>query len=647
MEIENEIKENNDITATQLYEKLESWNKDIEKSFNEGKKGKKSYYKLKDLLIKFNKFPTPIKDVELIDIKLGNKIIEDDLFLEKDFLFQHIRRGESLFYNKAEDIYDYARLGLPKFFDYKKSYNDSQKDNKLKNRVLGKILEIAENEKNNENVRYFAYLTTKVNGENFQVSYNTKYNCWIIASKNVSLAIRNKEDIEFYKNENNFKNYVIDGNDQQNKLISDKDKKKMEKKEKKKEKKKKKQERIERRKKGKNEEDEKDENEEEEKEEKDENAQNKININIENKNDKKNKTLKNLLERYTFALDFAETWLNLLEKKIINNENKNLIDEFKTELGNHTLIGESVGDKKREHILVYKERDIIFYGIVNNQKLLSQNCLTLSKSFDLFKKYNLSFTEISPSKKYNKLEELFIYLNEQYDVIFDKSLQESGEGNVVYLSCDINKNESIKGLAKLKTFEYRFLRKVREKCKAVPPKVDRVKIELDYKNKFNENKKKKEKKKKGKKEVNENEEKEALKKMYKKIDNEEKEKNEERDKKLKNLINKMIRETNDLLKEVPKSKYNLDSVLLNEYLGFGEYIINYKAKDDTNYSDVFASYIEVMKEKYKTKAEINDLLISEIKKKFEGLISNKEKEEEENKDKENKDDEKDEEDQKE
>ena len=311
-------------------------------------------------------------------------------------------------------------------------------------------------------------------------------------------------------------------------------------------------------------------------------------------------------------------------------------------MGNHTLIGESVGDKKREHILVYKERDIIFYGIVNNQKLLSQYCLPLSKSFDLFKKYNLSFTEIFPSQKYKTLEELFTYLNEQYDVIFDKSLQESGEGNVVYLSCDIKGNESIKGLAKLKTFEYRFLRKIREKCKIVPPKVDRDKIEQENKTKFNENKKKKEKKK-GKKEINENEEKEALKRMYKRIDNEEKEKNEERDKKIKNVINKMTKETQDLLKEVPKSKYNLDKFLLNEYLEFGEYIINYRAKDDTNYFDVFASYIEIMKEKFNSKAEINDLLINEIKKKFEGQISNKEEE----KDKKEDNEEIDEEDQKE
>ena len=91
----------------------------------------------------------------------------------------------------------------------------------------------------------------------------------------------------------------------------------------------------------------------------------------------------------------------------------------------------------------------------------------------------------------------------------------------------------------------------------------------------------------------------------------------------------MINESKDLLKEVPKSKYNLDKNLLNEYFDLGEYIIKYRAKDKTNYFDVFASYIEVMKEKFKEKAEINDSLINEIRKKFEGLISNSEEKEDE------------------
>ena len=612
---------NSDITANELYEKLESWNKDVKKSFDENKKHKKNSLRPKDLLIKFNRMPTPIKDLELIDIKLGSKIYEDEIFLEKDFIAENLRRGESLFYNKSEDSYDYARLGLPKFFDYQKSFLDIGSESKLKERVLGKILEVSKNEKN---AKYFVYLTTKVNGENFQISYNSKYDCWVIASKNVSIAIRNKEDIEFYKNEKNFEEYY-QGDNAKIETMSEKEKKMKEKKDKKKEKKKKKLERIERRKKGKNEEnDNENENEEDEKDDNNENNENKINE--EEKNDKmdnkKIKGLKAMLERYTFALEFAETWLKILQEKIINNSNKDLINEFKKELGDHTLIGESVGDKKREHILVYKERDIIFYGIVNNKKLLSENCLPLSNSFDLFKKYNLSYTEISPSQKFDSLEDLCTYINEQFDVIFDKSLQESGEGNVIYLSCDIDGKEYIKGLGKLKTFEYRFLRKVREKCKTVPPLVDRSKIEFEIKKKFNEIKKKKEKKKKDKNnEKDEDEEKEMIEKINKKIDNEMKEKNQERDKRINNIINRMRNESKDLLKEVPKSKFNNDKDLLKEYYDFGEYLINYRAKDLTNYFDVFASFIEIMKEKFKAKVEINDSLINEIRKKFEGLIS--------------------------
>ena len=616
MESQNNI----DITANELYEKLESWNKDIKKSVDENKKHKKYSLKPKDLLIKFNRMPTPIKDLELIDIKLGSKIYEDEIFLEKDFIAENLRRGESLFYNKSEDSYDYARLGLPKFFDYQKSFLEIGTENKLKERVLGKIIEVSKNEKN---VKYFVYLTTKVNGENFQVSYNSKYDCWVIASKNVSIAIRNKEDIEFYKNEKNFEEYY-QGNGNID-AMSEKEKKKKEKKEKKKEKKKKKLERIERRKKGKNEEnDNQNENEEDEKDDNNENNENKINE--EEKNDKmdikKSKGLKEMLKRFTFSLEFAEIWLKILQEKIINNSNSDLINEFKKELGDHTLIGESVGDKKREHILVYKERDVIFYGIVNNKKLLSENCLPLSNGFDLFKKYNLSYTEISPSQKFDSLEDLCIYINEQFDVIFDKSLQESGEGNVIYLSCEIDGKEYVKGLGKLKTFEYRFLRKVREKCKTVPPPVDRAKIEFEIKKKFNELKKKKEKKKKDKdNEKAEDEEKEMIEKMNKKIENEIKEKNQDRDKRINNIINKMKNESKDLLNEVPKSKFNNDKDLLKEYYDFGEYLINYRAKDLTNYFDVFASFIEIMKEKFKLKVEINDSLINEIRKKFEGLIS--------------------------
>ena len=150
---------------------------------------------------------TPIKDVEIIDIKLGARFNEDEFFLEEDFIAEYLRRGESLFFDKNSGTYDYARIGLNKFFDYKKVFNEENKMDKLQQkRVVGNMIKISE--ENKQNTKFLAYLTTKVNGENFQVSYNTKYSCWVIASKNVSIAVKNKEDINFYKNSNNFQDYI-------------------------------------------------------------------------------------------------------------------------------------------------------------------------------------------------------------------------------------------------------------------------------------------------------------------------------------------------------------------------------------------------------------------------------------------------------
>ena len=610
-EKDNNINEIKDISANELYSKLDEWNNNIISEM-EKTNNKKQYHKLKDMMIKFNKMPTPLDNVDLIDIKLGARLTEDEVFLEQDFIAQYLRRGESLFFNNINGKYDYARIGLNKFFDYKKIFDiNKENDVKLQKRVLGNMIKISNENENNKNIKYYAYLTTKVNGENFQVSYNTEYQCWVIASKNVSIAVKKKSDIDFYKNGNNFLNLEKEEDKEKDASLNPKEIMKKNKKAKKEEKKKKKQERIERRKKEK----EKEKEEIKEEEEKEEKNDNKI-INNEKEKDKKNNKAQSILNRFSYACDFAETWFNILEERIIKN---NLYDEFIKEISDHTLIGESVGDKKREHILVYKERDIIFYGIVNNKKLLTENCIPLSQSFNIFKKYNLTYTEIQPSEKFDTLNDLLSYINTQYDVIFDKSLQESGEGNVVYFSCDINNVESIQNCGKLKTFDYRFLRKIREKCKGVPPPVDKTLVEKELEKKKNSNKNKK-KNKKNKDEKEEESEKDKE-KMNKKIDNEMKQQNQLRDKKIENLIKKIRNESAELLKEVPNSKYNTDKVLREKYFNFAEYVIKYKSMDNTAYNDVFASYIEIMKQKFEQKAEINELMINEIKKKFEGLIN--------------------------
>lgn len=135
-------------------------------------------------------YTTPIENLRLIDIKVWDKIKEDKIFEDNEIVSQNLRRGQSLIYDVKDDSYDYARVGLPKFFDYKK---DFKKEDKSYKAVLGNI-------SCEKDEKLYAYYTEKENGENFQVSYNSKYQAWIVASKNVSVLLRSKEDIQFYKN---------------------------------------------------------------------------------------------------------------------------------------------------------------------------------------------------------------------------------------------------------------------------------------------------------------------------------------------------------------------------------------------------------------------------------------------------------------
>ena len=152
--------------------------------------------------------------------------------------------------------------------------------------------------------------------------------------------------------------------------------------------------------------------------------------------------------------------------------------------------------------------------------------------------------------------------------------------------------------------------------------------------KYNQKKKKKEKKKKNEDNKDENEELKEKFRINKIVENEIKIINQEREKKLNNLKKRIRNESLELLKDVPTSKYNTDALLQKNYFDFGEYVLNYRAMDYTPYFDVFASFIEIMREKFEQKAEINEQMINEIRKRFEGLINlnndNEENEEEGN-----------------
>ncbi len=390
-------------------------------------------------MFQYNNYNSPINNLELIDIKIAIRYGEDEIYCNDDDVFNNIRRGDCLTYNKETKKYGIGRIGLIKFFDYKKKYN--QNEISLEKRVLDKVKQ--------SNLPLIAYLTEKANGENFQVSFNNEFQCWIIGSKNVSLAARDEKDLDYY-----------------------------------------------------------------------------------NKNNENN--------RYNYTLNFAKIWFELL-----NNNIKDKIEEFKKEMGDHTLIGENVGDLLYQHIKTYNKRDVIFCGIVNNSMYDNEICLPLNKSFEIFKKYNLSYVPNEVSPIYDNFSKLKLYLDEKYDEILLRNLENGGEGCVVYIAeVDENGNENVLTLGKLKTFEYRFYRKIREKCK-----------QLRYKNKKSTN--------------------------Y--------------------LKNSLRKESEEIIEHL-KDKINFD-----DYMNFGDFIIDYNEFDNRDFSNVFANFIEEMKKMYEKKEEFNNI----------------------------------------
>jgi hypothetical protein len=88
----------------------------------------------------------------------------------------------------------------------------------------------------------------------------------------------------------------------------------------------------------------------------------------------------------------------------------------------------------------------------------------LDKSFEIFKKFGFTTVPIYKSEIFKTFEDLKIYLDNKYNEILLKTIKQSGEGNVVYfIEIGENGEEKVISIAKLKTFEYRFYRKIREK----------------------------------------------------------------------------------------------------------------------------------------------------------------------------------------
>ena len=172
--------------------------------------------------------------------------------------------------------------------------------------------------------------------------------------------------------------------------------------------------------------------------------------------------------RYSFAHKIGQCWFDIL-----NNFNDAEIKKIKEYLDGKTFVGEYVGNQYHQHLIRYMKHTILFFGIVINDSCDSS--IPIIEAFEKFKEFKLDVVPYEYIGIAESFDELCDKLKKLYVKIAESSIIDEEEGSVVYLSRtyastfdsdkEYRKEDKILSLFKLKTWEYRVYRKLREKIK--------------------------------------------------------------------------------------------------------------------------------------------------------------------------------------
>ena len=172
--------------------------------------------------------------------------------------------------------------------------------------------------------------------------------------------------------------------------------------------------------------------------------------------------------RYSFAHIIGQCWFDILD-----NFTKEEINKIKEYLDGKTFVGEYVGNQYHQHLIRYMKHTILFFGIVINDSCDSS--IPIIQAFEKFKEFKLDVVPYEYIGIAESFDELCFKLKKLYVKIAESSIIDEEEGSVVYLSRtyassfdsdkEYRKDDKILTLFKLKTWEYRVYRKLREKIK--------------------------------------------------------------------------------------------------------------------------------------------------------------------------------------
>lgn len=166
-------------------------------------------------------------------------------------------------------------------------------------------------------------------------------------------------------------------------------------------------------------------------------------------------------DRYAYATEIGRCWLATLAS--LTEDKVKLIEEVAKE---NTLVGEYCGHTKMQHLVKYDKESIIFYAVV--PKDCSVPCWPMKRTYRFFDDSGLEKVTMDVVEGVKTIGELADAVSVMNAKVAGSSVAEEGEGSVLYIErCNPATGEGeVLSLCKLKTMEYRFLRKAREKLKS-------------------------------------------------------------------------------------------------------------------------------------------------------------------------------------
>lgn len=123
-----------------------------------------------------------------------------------------------------------------------------------------------------------------------------------------------------------------------------------------------------------------------------------------------------------------------------------------------------MGNQNYQHLVKYSKVTILFYAMINNSS--ADISLPISQTMALLTKYGLDKVTYTNEGSFTSYDDLCDKLLNLYKEVAESSIHSEEEGSVLYFIGNFQTpSEKVLSLCKLKTLEYRVLRKLREKLR--------------------------------------------------------------------------------------------------------------------------------------------------------------------------------------